>query len=121
MADSACTATAYMCGIKANYRTIGVSANVKVADCESAKNESNRPSSIIKWAQEAGKATGTVTTTRVTHASPAGGYAHVPLRDMESDADVKSSGLNTTSCNFDIARQLVYYEPGRNLKVSLHY
>lgn len=98
-------------------KCIGVSANVKVADCEAAKIESNRPQSILKWAQDAGKGTGVVTTTRITHASPAGTYAHVPYREMECDADVVKKQLDPKSCDFDIAKQLVYEDPGRNIKV----
>lgn len=97
--------------------TIGVNAKVKVADCESAKKPSNRPSSIIKWAQDSGKATGVVTNTRITHASPAGAYAHVPYRSMECDNDVRKSDLDPKSCDFDIAKQLIYDEPGKNIKV----
>lgn len=106
-----------MCGVKANYNTIGVTAAVEVADCESGKLEKNRVSSIVQWAQEAGKSTGIVTTTRVTHASPAGSYAHVPYRDMESDADILKNKLDPKSCNYDIAKQLVTEEPGKNIKV----
>lgn len=119
VADSACTATAYLTGVKTNIRCIGVSAAVKVADCEAAKIPANRPSSVLKWAQDAGMATGIVTTTRVTHASPAGTYAHVPFRDMECDADVVRRKLDPVSCNFDIAKQLVYDEPGKNIKVIM--
>lgn len=107
-----------MSGVKTNYYTIGVTAKVKPADCEAAKLESNRPSSIVKWAQDAGKATGVVTTTRITDASPAGAYAHVPYRYMESDDDIYKYSLDPRSCNFDVASQMVYDEPGRNIKVK---
>lgn len=117
--DSASTSTAYLRGVKANYMTIGVSAKVKPADCESAKIESNRPTSILKWAQDAGKATGIVTNTRVTDASPAGAYAHVPLRDMECDADVVELGLDTESCDYDIAKQMIHEKVGQNMKVII--
>lgn len=117
--DSACTATAYMSGVKTNFRAIGVSAKVKSGDCEGAKVEANRVESIVQWAQKAGKATGIVTTTRVTHASPAGSYAHVNHRDMESDEDVKILGLDPKICDFDIAYQLVHEDTGKNIKVSI--
>ena len=117
VSDSAATATAYLTGVKGNYQTIGVSGKVQVVDCESAKLSANRASSIAKWAQDAGKATGVVTTARVTHASPAGVYAHVPYRGMESDGDNKNLELDLKSCNFDIAKQLVFEEPGKNLNV----
>lgn len=105
--------------MKTNFRAIGVTANVQITDCEAAKEKSNCPSSLIKLAQNAGKATGVVTNTRITHASPAGAYAHVPNRDMECDADVVELGMNTTVCDYDIAKQLVMDEPGKNIKVRI--
>ncbi|XP_017840177.1 alkaline phosphatase, tissue-nonspecific isozyme [Drosophila busckii] len=106
VADSACTASAYLCGAKANYRTIGVSADVKLDDCAAAKKPSNQLSSIAEWALRAHKSAGLVTTTRVTHASPSGLYAHTSNRDFESDFDVKDLGQNPANCP-DIADQLV--------------
>lgn len=66
--------------------------------------------------QDAGKSTGVVTTTRITHASPAGSYAQVANRDWENDAVVKSSGQDPDKCD-DIAEQLINSVPGRNIKV----
>lgn len=106
-----------MTGVKTNFRGIGVTAKVKVTDCQGAKIEANRPSSIIQWAQEAGKATGVVTNTRVTHASPAGGYAHVSYREFECDGDIADYKMEKT-CSDDIAQQLVEENPGKNIKVS---
>lgn len=68
--DSACTATAFMSGVKNNYRGIGVTANVSSSQCYFS--EEDKVYSFLKWAQDAGKATGVVTTTRITHATPAG-------------------------------------------------
>ena len=47
-----------------------------------------------------------VTTTRVTHATPAATYAHSPHRDWESDADVPTIDRYKPFCR-DIAAQLV--------------
>ncbi|EDX11379.1 GD12118 [Drosophila simulans] len=88
VADSACTASAYLSGIKANYLTIGVTADVELNDCKGSRLPQNRLSSIAAWALKGGKSAGLVTTTRVTHASPAGVYAHTSNRDFESDYDV---------------------------------
>ena len=55
MADSACSATAYLGGVKAIEGTIGVNAHVKRGDCEASKNSDNYVDSIAKWAQTAGK------------------------------------------------------------------
>lgn len=118
MADSASTATAYLCGVKANYATIGVTANVELDDCRASMNSKNRVYSIAKWAQESNKRAGLVTTARVTHASPAGVYAHVANREWESDFNVRNYSQNPADCD-DIARQLVFGETGRDLNVIL--
>lgn len=70
VADSACTATAYLSGVKNNYATIGISGKVKLNDCAGQMDESNHVKSIAKWAMDAGKSAGIVTTTRITDASP---------------------------------------------------
>lgn len=113
-ADSACSATAYLCGVKANYATVGVNGRVRHNECESSLNENNHVDSIMKWAQVAGKSSGIVTTTRITHASPAGTYAHTANRDWESDADMITFP-EAANCS-DIAKQLVR-EDGFNLNV----
>lgn len=118
VADSACSATAYLGGVKANYATIGVTAAVKYNDCVASNDPKNHVHSIMSWAQAAGKATGIVTTTRVTHASPAGTYAHVPNREYECDADIVSQKNDPNQCQ-DIASQLVRNDPGRNFNVIL--
>lgn len=69
----------------------------------------------MRWAQKAGKSTGIVTTTRITHASPAGNYANIANRDWESDADMKKFP-DTQNCT-DIAKQLIRSETGRNFNV----
>jgi alkaline phosphatase len=59
-----------------------------------------------------------VTTTRVTHATPSGTYAHVANRDWEDDyAQSLDDGVDSTTCD-DIAEQLVRNSPGKNFKVK---
>ncbi|XP_055914599.1 alkaline phosphatase-like [Eupeodes corollae] len=118
VADSACTATAYLGGIKANFWTIGVNGNATRDDCASGRDPRNHVESIASWAQKANKSTGLVTTTTVTHASPAGVYAHVVNRDFESDNMVKISGADPSNCS-DIAQQLVHDDVGKKLNVIL--
>lgn len=60
-----------------------------------------------------------MTTTRVTHASPAGVYAHTAERDWESDADVAADCGDTRPVQDDIALQLVHSYPGDQFKVCL--
>uniref|UniRef100_A0A1L8EG40 Alkaline phosphatase n=1 Tax=Haematobia irritans TaxID=7368 RepID=A0A1L8EG40_HAEIR len=118
VADSACTATAYLGGVKGNYGTIGVNANVPRYDCFAGQNPEYWVESIAKWAQDAGKDTGFVTTSRVTHASPAGVYAHIAQRGWENDAEIEDAGCSSKD-NVDIARQLVEWEVGSKLKVIM--
>ena len=96
VADSACSATAYLGGVKGNRATIGLSAagrywdhhfvtmpwhsfrpHVRYKECETQLNPNNHVSTIMDWAQAAGKATGVVSTNGITDASPAGAYAKV--------------------------------------------
>lgn len=74
--------------MKGNYGTIGVTGAVNRKDCDTMLNTTNHVYSIAHWAQLAGKSTGIVTTTRVTHASPSGTFAHTAERDWECDTDV---------------------------------
>ncbi|NWX58649.1 PPBT protein, partial [Promerops cafer] len=101
--DSAGTATAYLCGVKANEGTLGVSAAVTRDRCNTTKGQ--EVTSILRWAKEAGKAVGIVTTTRVTHATPSAAYAHSANRDWYSDGEMPPDALEG-GCK-DIARQLV--------------
>lgn len=75
MADSACSATAYLCGVKGNYGTMGLSGRVPINDCKGQNDPSNRAMSIAKWAQDQCKDTGLVTNSKVTGASPGGLYS----------------------------------------------
>lgn len=51
--DSAGTATAYLCGVKANEGTVGVNAASVRGQCNTTKG--NEVASILKWAKDAGK------------------------------------------------------------------
>lgn len=118
VADSACSATAYMSGVKANYETIGVSAKVLKNDCDAAKIEENQVESIGAWAQNEGLSTGIVTTTTVTNASPAGVFSHTSNREFESDFDIRALNRSLEHCE-DIAKQLIFQKPGNNFNVIL--
>lgn len=76
VADSACTSTAYLNGVKANYGTVGLSAKVPRYNCTGQLDVSTHTESILKWALDSNKSVGIVTTDVVTGASPSGGYAH---------------------------------------------
>uniref|UniRef100_A0A673CLL6 Alkaline phosphatase n=1 Tax=Sphaeramia orbicularis TaxID=375764 RepID=A0A673CLL6_9TELE len=100
--DSAGTATAYLCGVKANEGTVGVSAAAVRSQCNTTKG--NEVTSILRWAKDAGKSVGIVTTTRVNHATPSAAYAHSVDRDWYSDNEMPAEALQD-GCR-DIARQL---------------
>ncbi|XP_069359660.1 membrane-bound alkaline phosphatase-like isoform X2 [Maniola hyperantus] len=115
--DSACTATSYLSGVKTKYGVIGLDGNVTRGSCHSQLYKQNWSPSIGQWALDKGLDVGFVTTTRVTHASPAGMYAHTSERNWESDADVPDECLSL-GCR-DIAFQLVTSDPGRQFKVIM--
>lgn len=109
--DSAGTATAMFTGVKTKVGVIGVDNTVTETN-EVAASLSN----IMEWAQAVGKRTGVVTTTRVTHATPASTYAHSFNRNWECEAKVPANLRNKTK---DIARQLVENAPGNKLNVIM--
>ena len=69
--DSAAAASSWGSGHRVNNGSINVDAS----------GQSLKP--ILSYAKEAGKATGLVTTCRITHATPAGFAANVTDREME--------------------------------------
>lgn len=105
--DSAGTATAYLCGVKANEGTVGVNAAAVRGQCNTTKG--NEVDSILKWAKDAGKSVGIVTTTRVNHATPSAAYAHCVNRDWFSDKEMPKEAVDE-GCK-DIAWQLMYNVP----------
>ena len=81
---SAASGTALASGSKTNYRAIGVDPEGKVLN------------NIREKAQEMGKATGVISTSSVTHATPASFVGHQLLRSMEEEiaADFVKSGID---------------------------
>lgn len=58
MADSAGTATAYLTGVKGRYGTLGLDVSAPYNVCRADLGTKPHTDSILKWAQDAGKATG---------------------------------------------------------------
>ncbi|XP_073961252.1 membrane-bound alkaline phosphatase-like [Choristoneura fumiferana] len=116
--DSACTATAFLCGAKGNIGTLGLTGHVTRWDCPASADRATHLESIAAWALADGRSAGFVTTTRVTHASPAGAYARSANRDWEHDGEVIGDGHNPALCP-DIADQLINSYPGNQFKVIL--
>lgn len=115
VADSAPTATAILTGVKTRNGVIGIGPESEYENCASGKG--HRLPSLFGIAQTKGLATGIVTTTRITHATPAAAYAHTVGRNWESDVDLPQSAKDQ-GC-IDIARQLIEGRVGSRLDVIM--
>ncbi len=106
--DSAGTMTAMITGIKTKAGFIGIDEQSERANCESFLN-SNNPElmTALELAEIAGKATGIVTTARLTHATPAATYAKSPERDWESTTTLDEEAP-ANDC-IDIASQFINF------------
>jgi alkaline phosphatase len=115
VSDSAPTATAILAGVKTRNGTIGVGPEVVLGDC--ASGLAHPIPSLLGMAQAEGLATGVVTTTGITHATPAAAYAHTAMRDWEWDARMPAEAI-AQGCT-DIARQMVEGPVGSRLDVVM--
>lgn len=113
--DSGGTMTAMTTGVKSFAGAIAVDQNARRGDCEST--DGRELVTILDLAALAGMGTGMVTTTRITHATPAALYARVPERRWETDSGLPASARQA-GCR-DIARQLIEYELGGGIDVVL--
>lgn len=77
--DSAAAMTAYMTGVKVANDVLSMSADTPY------QGTGTPVKTLLELAKEAKLGTGVVTTTRVTHATPAATYAHISDRDKEED------------------------------------
>ncbi|XP_043508134.1 alkaline phosphatase 4-like isoform X2 [Frieseomelitta varia] len=114
--DSAGTATAIFSGVKCRYKVIGLDTRASFNHCNKQVNQISKLTTIADWAQQSGMDTGFVTTTRITHATPAGLYAHTNNRDWECDTAIPQQ---YKGCVKDIARQLIEDAPGNKFKVIM--
>lgn len=110
--DSASTMTAIISGIKTNKGIVGIDESVIRGDCSTQKG--NEVISALDLAEIAGLSTGIVTTTRVTHATPAATYAKSPDRDWEDSSKMSEQAIED-GC-VDIATQLIEYQANLNTR-----
>ena len=103
--DSAGTATAINTGVKTRAGAIGVGPAAEIGNC--TQSLANRLPTAAELLAQRGKAIGIVSTARITHATPAAVYAHVPDRDWENDATIPL-GERFKGCA-DIASQLTAF------------
>ena len=115
VADSAPTATAWNTGVKTDNGVIGVNEEAVYDNC--ASQQGNEVTNLFELAEQAGMATGTVSTARLTHATPAANYAHTANRDWEADSDLSEEAMQN-GCT-DIAAQLLAFPQGDGLEVAL--
>lgn len=111
--DSAGTMTAMVTGAKTFAGAIAVGQQAVRGDCESVRGQ--QLVSLVDLAKAAGLPAGIVTTTRITHATPATLFAKSPERRWESDNEL-TGAARAAGCR-DIARQLVDYDLGGGIDV----
>jgi alkaline phosphatase len=114
-ADSAGTMTALVTGAKTRAGVVSVDETVARGDA--AGVEGHRLRTLFEAAEARGLATGVVTTTTVTHATPAACYAHSPERGWEDDSRLSPAARELGFP--DIARQLLEFPHGDGLEVVL--
>ena len=89
--DSAASMSAYMTGVKMNNDVVSMTGETRAIDptahgANACGSGNGRPvTTLIELAKQDGRSAGVVTTTRVTHATPAATYAHICHRDLELD------------------------------------
>jgi len=115
VSDSAGTISAILTGEKTSIGVSGITSNVARDDCAAALV--NTLPTIAELAEDAGMATGVVSTARITHATPAGAFAHTPNRDWEDSASTPDEA-EALGC-IDIARQMIQMPNGDGLDVIL--
>lgn len=112
--ESSGTMTALVTGAKTRAGALSVDASVPIGDHRAVKG--HELETLFERAEARGLATGIVTTTTITHATPAACYAHSPERDWESDARLSDAAR---ADGFpDIARQLVEFPAGDGLELA---
>ena len=113
--ESAGTMSAIVTGAKTSSAVLSVDETVRRGDFAAVAG--HKLTTILEQAEQRGLATGIVTTTTVTHATPAATYAHSPDRDWEDDS--RLSGAARAAGFPDIARQLLEFPYGDGLEVAL--
>ncbi len=128
--DSAPSMAAYMTGVKMNNEVVSMTADTSAYDKNTFVSyvsgaDSTCPSTngaavptMLEKAKAAGLATGVVTTTRITHATPASTYAHICHRDGENAIATQlvpnGSGYNSalgSGVDVILGGGLAYFQP----------
>lgn len=113
--DSAGTMSAMMTGVKTKMGVFGVDDSVERDNCSSQQGAELL--TLLEAAEDAGWPTGVVTTTSITHATPAATFGHTVNRDWEADADMPEEA-KAAGC-VDLARQFVEMDNGDGIDIAL--
>ena len=113
--DSAGTSTAMLTGAKTKQGVLSVAQDVLRGDCAGTQGAELMTATMM--AEMAGMSTGVISTARITHATPAAGYAHSADRNWEADGDLPEEAV-TAGCS-DIARQLIEFPYGDGFDLAL--
>ncbi len=111
VADSAGTASAMNTGVKTRIGVINFAADQGPEACRTPEK---LPRTFAEMARAQGMGVGIVTTTRITHATPAAVYGHAPNRNWEG-ADRAYPAADRASGCADLAAQLVGFKPGMDV------
>jgi alkaline phosphatase len=115
VSDSAPTATAMVTGWHANDGALSVSPSLAYNESDAKVVADHSLQTLLEQAEARGLATGIVTTTSITDATPAANYAHTPSRNWQY-----AGQLPPTATLADIAMQLVMRQKaGDGLEVVL--
>ncbi len=109
--DSAGTAAAITTGTKTRIGVLGIRPGQGPDTC---KTPAQFPKTMGELAHEKGMGLGIVTTTRITHATPAAMYSHSPSRDWEAPDKNYSADERKSGC-VDIAAQLTGFKGGADV------
>ena len=101
--DSAGTMSAMATGVKTRMGVLSIGQQATRGNC--AQAQAAPMLTLWELAASRGLATGVVTTTRVTHATPGATFSHSADRNWESDAQMPAAAREA-GCT-DIARQIV--------------
>lgn len=113
--DSAGTMSAIATGAKTRIGVLSIGQRAQRGDCAAGR----KATLLTLWelAESAGLATGVVSTTRLTHATPAATFSHVADRNWEND-DELNEDVAGQGC-VDIARQIIQTPFGDGPEVLL--
>ncbi len=100
--DSASTMTAISTGVKTSSGMVSINPTIVRGGCDL---DHQQLLTLLHYAQHKGKATGIISTARITHATPAVLYAQVSERNWENEVPSSCAGQVK-----DIATQLIEME-----------